>query len=325
MPTTVTPLVAAVLNTLIANGIEASDMVSFLQPIPSPAPTPQPVPTPAPTPSQAATFGINLAGSLGTASDPATHPAYLSTLAQFGCKIVRVWFSSMLAGTMPDAEFNVPRKFAAAGYDVCGVINFQNSVIRLAAPGAAEWLTYINSFPTAAASGVKYLEIGNEIDTATYYSGTVAQYAALMAAAYPLLKAKGYIVICSNTYYSTPWPSALQQAGVMNNCDFVGRHPYETTAANSLADIQKCITFAASVGKGVLITEGGIDGNADDLAGWAAQVELLIAGVKKLPIIFIYFSMNQQSQSKAGPEGLLTATDMPNTLFTNAFGAGLEA
>lgn len=323
MATSVTPLAAAVLSALISSGILREDIASFAVP-----PVLNPV---VPAVPSVGRFGLNLGGSVDPLSDPTLHPSYLKAFTRFAPGgVARVWFTASLSGTMPISQFAVAGAYDAAGVDLLGVINFQNSAVRCMAPPMADWLQYINSFPTALVSGFKYIEIGNELDSKTYWADTSANYAALLAAAYPILKAKGYIVVagnCTNFNTTNFINYDMAKYGMFANCDAIGVHLYTSDAASALAGYQRLLAFAATVGKLVICTEVGLHMNPGDIAAWAAQIQLLIAGLKTLAGIWIYFSMYQlpATAAKAGPEGLLLPNDTDNVPFTTAWTNALAA
>lgn len=312
---TVDKTAAAVLNALVSSGILREDISQFVLPGTSDPATP--------TNPGVGIWGINLAGSKDPISDPSVHPAYLTAFARFAPNgIARVWFDSPLDQPIPDAEFGTPRQWASKGISVSGVVNFQKSV-----PSTAGFSAHLNSFPTASASGIKYIEIGNEIDSKKYFNGPSQTYAALLAVAYPILKAKGYLVVLGNTtnFNTTNYLNYdAVKYGMLDNCDMIGVHLYTGDAASALAGYDKLIAFAAAHGKGVFCSEVGLH-LKNNPGIWPNQIKALITGLKNRKGTWIYFSMNNQNVTEAGPEGLLNSDDTDNVAFTNAWTQALAA
>jgi hypothetical protein len=202
------------------------------------------------------------------------------------------------------------------------VLNFQNSAVRCKAPAMADWTAYLNAIPSPAETGVTYFEIGNELDYASYWTDTWPAYAALLHAAYPILRGKGYKVICANPAFGMDLLQDVMKLGAMADCDYVGRHAYEADAASAQARYQELITFAQANGKGVFCTEVGLHGNAKDLAGWAAETQKLYAGIKAISGIFLQFPL-YPTGTAASAQSLLDASGKPNQPFYAAAEAAL--
>lgn len=298
----------AVIAALTGAGYSPADIITYLSPKPPPA---------------AVQFaaGLNSVGVDDPAADPKVHPEIGLTLQHFGMQYMRLWMTGLIVGTVPWSKFNITANYAAIGVKPVVVLNFQNSAVRTKAPAMADWTAYLNSIPLPSVTGVYAFEIGNEIDYATYYSGTVQEYAALLQAAYPILSAKGYKVICGNVLFNLNWYQQLKTLGAFAFCDYIGGHFYYADAAGALKAYDGLIAFAASVGKPVFCTEVGLHGS--NLTVWAAEITKLYAGLKLRGGTYLYFMLFTNT-SNAGPESLLVAGSyIQNLPFYTALEAGL--
>jgi polysaccharide biosynthesis protein PslG len=76
---------------------------------------------------------------------------------------------------------------------------------------------------------VSAYEIWNEPDSPDFFTGSVGQYAALVRAAYPAVKAadpKAQVVLGGPIHNNTDWLRAVYQAGVQGSFDVLATHPY---------------------------------------------------------------------------------------------------
>ena len=243
-----------------------------------------------PTTEIASTFGSNGEGVTYPSGDPALHPQLLAACKQYGFQYFRLWTEQPFSTPFPASYWTIPQKWAAAGVKVLAVINFQNSP-KCAAPSDADWLIKINSFPAAKDSGVWGVCLGNECDTSTYFTGTVQQLAHLMQLAYPILKSKGYVVIAPSMIQSLDPIKQLAALGALVFCDYVDFHVYEATALQALASVDAFKTYCASINKPGLISECGIRGSANDLAGWASQITAFFTGLESRAGIYLQFPL----------------------------------
>jgi hypothetical protein len=274
-------------------------------------------------------------------TNPGNAPSVQGTVAamqHFGMKIARFWTTGPFTAPPAPSLWTGTLQYAAADIQNVAVLNFQNSAVRCKAPALADWTNYLNAIPSPANTGITYFEIGNEIDFAAYFSDTPVNYAALLQIAAPILRAKGYKIICGNVLYGLTWLNTLAGLGAMANCDYVGRHAYESNAAAALNDYQALIAFANAQGKGVFCTEVGLHGNAANLPAWAAETQKLYAGVKALngtlntqlstlnvqpatnnqqPATFLQFPLFPTGTT-ASPQSLLQANGQPNEPFYSA-------
>jgi hypothetical protein len=236
----------------------------------------------------AVSFGTNFEGANDKAGSPIEHPELLKAVQAAGMDFVRFWQIGSLGGTW-DTTQTIPAEWHKLGYSTICVLNFQNSPQRCKAVPVAEWTTYLNSIPENSVTGITHFEIGNEIDFAVYWSDTMQNYFEMVKIAYPILKSKGYQVIMANCLNNLNAYVALNSLGAFQYCDFVGRHAYQSSAVQALAAIDAVITFAATVKKGVICTEGGIRGSSTNFSAWAALVKDFYTGLKSRAGAFLQF------------------------------------
>ena len=267
-------------------------------------------------------------------TNPGGAPNVQSTIAamqHFGMKIARFWTTGPFTSPPASSLWTLPLQYAAAGIQNVAVLNFQNSAVRCKAPALSDWTNYLNAIPAPANTGISYFEIGNEIDFTAYYNDSPANYAALLRVAAPILRAKGYKIICGNVLYGLTWLNTLAGLGAMTDCDYVGRHAYENNAAAALNDYQSLVTFAIAQGKGVFCTEVGLHGNSANLPQWAAETQKLYAGLKTLNATLNtqHSTLNTQSAiylqfplyptgTTASPQSLFQSNGQPNEPFYSA-------
>jgi hypothetical protein len=261
------------------------------------------------------TFGVNP----GAAPDV---PSVIAAMNHFGMKIARFWTTGLFTSPPPQSLWTGMLKYAAVGIQNVAVLNFQNSAVRCKSPAMADWTNYLNAIPTPDKTGVTYFEIGNEIDFTDYYSDSPANYATLLHAAAPILRGKGYKIICGNVLSSLTWLNTLAGLGAMANCDYIGRHAYESNAAAALSDYEALVIFAGAHGKGVFCTEVGLHGDSGNLPGWAAETQKLYTGVKALGGVYLQFPL-YPTGTKASPQSLLLASGSPNQPFYSAAEAAM--
>jgi hypothetical protein len=261
------------------------------------------------------TFGVNLGGS----PDLATA---LAAMKHFGMKIARFWTWGPFTSLPSPSLWADPLKYAAAGIQNVAVLNFQNSAVRCKSPALNDWTNYLNAIPSPDKTGITYFEIGNEIDLNTSYSDSQANYAALLHSAAPILRSKGYKIICGNVCFGLTWLNALAALGAMPDCDYVGRHAYSGDAATALAAYQELLTFANTHGKGAFCTEVGLHSNPANLPTWSAETQKLYAGVKTIGGTYLQFPL-YPTGTGASPQSLLDAKGQPNQPFYAAAEAAL--
>jgi hypothetical protein len=271
------------------------------------------IPAAASVTSQIATMlGGNLTGTLDPACDPTVHPELLAAVKHFGFSLVRLWTEGSMLSPCA-AQWAVSQAWAKAGVSVVAVLNFQNmggDKLRCTAPSDAQWTAYLNSIPPAASTGVTYFEIGNELDYAAYYTGTVTQYAHLLALADPILHAKGYKIIMANCLYGLSWYQQLAAMGAFAHVDAAGRHSYESTAAAALSDYTAAAAFVASQNVEFICTEVNLERVATGQL--ASEITKLYTGLQSIPGTYLYFPLQVIPSDTADPAGLLNAAYQPN-------------
>jgi hypothetical protein len=268
----------------------------------------------------ASTYGGNLLGCTDAGGNPSLHPQLLAAAKHFGFTMVRLWMEGSLLAAC-ESQWTVSQAWAAAGVSVIAVLNFQNMTPRCAAPSDSQWTIYLNSIPASAATGVTYIEIGNELDYATYYTGTVAQYAHLLALAEPILHAKGYRIIMANCLYGLSWYQQLAALGAFAYVDAAGRHSYDSTAAAALANYTAAAAFVSSQGVQFLCTEVNLERVASGQL--ASEITKLYAGLANIPGSYIYFPLCVIPTDTADPAGLLTTAYAVNQPYYAALESGL--
>jgi hypothetical protein len=289
-------------------------------PVNPPPATVPPVP-PTPPAAQAFTFGFNAPDVSQTVVNAAC-----SALAQFKCTLIRYFgFGAMTAAGL-SPMLTPAQWYKAKGVSSVIVENFQDSGGLI--PDIATWTARMNAYPTSAESGIVAVEIGNEIDTATYLvqaSPNFANYAAAFKVASPILRAKGYKVIVGNV---VSWGAGsagqalyemLQTNGVFAVADGAGGHFYDGDAATSISAHKALIAWLAAIGVPYYCTEFGLHGGSD----WAAQITLLLAWAVTVQGTFIYFCLQAFSPpSHASPEAPFDE-NWNQTSFYTAMKAGL--
>ena len=108
------------------------------------------------------------------------------------------------------------------------------------------------------------------MNTTAYYNGTIAQLAHLMQLAYPILHAKGYIVLAGSDLDDLQYYGQLNKLGAFAFCDRIDVHAYYATPAELVACIDKGIAFGRSINKPCDCTEFGVRMNPNNLPAWAA-------------------------------------------------------
>ena len=265
-------------------------------------------------------LGANLLGCTDAGGNPTVHPELLAATKHFGFSTVRLWMEGSLLS--PCAwQWTVSQAWAAAGVSVVAVLNFANMTPRCAAPNDVQWTAYLNSIPPATATGVTYIEIGNELDYATYYTGTMAEYAHLLALADPVLHGKGYRIIMANCLFNLNSYQQLAALGAFSHVDAAGRHSYDSTAATALVNYAAAAAFVASQNVQYICTEVNLERVATgQLPG---EISKLFAGLTAIPGAYIYFPMYLIPSDTSDPAGLLTSDYQINQPYYAALEGGL--
>jgi hypothetical protein len=270
--------------------------------------------------AQPFTLIINAGGISDPAINLATHPLYLPFFKSAGVTGLRVWTEGAFAAPQPASYYAALLPWQKAGVHVIAVANFQNSVPRLSAPTDAVWTAWLTAIPPPATTGIWAIEIGNEVNTGDYYNGSGQQLAHLMQLAYPILHAKGYVVIAPSTLNSLNEIQTLVGLGAYQWADYLNIHSYRGTPAAIAADADAASPIAASVGKPLAMTEEGLRlGNvpAAVLASQQVQTTGLLSQRSVLAGYFPLYLMASDTLDIAAP---FTATGAINQPFYGAMG-----
>jgi hypothetical protein len=236
-------------------------------------------------------IGINAAGVSDPLIDLSTHPQYLSFCKAAGITRLRVWTEGTFKTHQPASYYHYLPAWNQAGVKVILVANFQNSTPRGSAPSDADWSGWCSAIPPPSITGAAYVEIGNEVNTGTYYTGNVQQLAHLMEVAYPILHAKGYLVIAPSTLNSLSWVTNLQTLGAYKFCDFVNIHSYVGSAEQVAAAAHAAELVATAVGKPLAMTEWGTRPASKSPPIWAAEQVKAIGLLRQRPIMSLSFPL----------------------------------
>ncbi|MFN7998747.1 MAG: carbohydrate binding domain-containing protein [Bryobacteraceae bacterium] len=105
-----------------------------------------------------------------------------------------------------------------------------------------DWSDYVSAVAQRYKGRIRYYEIWNEPNDPTYYSGTVAQLAALTALAYDIIKETDpENTVLSPAAYEPGYLDQLLQAGIASNVDVIAHHFYETppeVTATAIANVR---------------------------------------------------------------------------------------
>ncbi len=91
------------------------------------------------------------------------------------------------------------------------------------------WSEFVRQFVTRYKDRISAVEIWNEPDHPSFWSGTAAQYAALLQRSYATVKAVDpsiKVVLGGLTSNSSSYLSSLYSNGIKNYCDVIAFHPY---------------------------------------------------------------------------------------------------
>jgi hypothetical protein len=292
---------------------------------------PAPNPTTAPTTNAAAAgqvanpavLGINAAGISDAMIDLSAHPQYLTFCKAAGITTLRVWTEGAFTTHQPAGYYHLLPPWGAAGVHVIAVANFQNSVPRCSAPSDADWTAWCSAIPPPATTGIWAIEIGNEVNTATYCTASAAQLAHLMQLAYPILHKQGYIVIAPSTLNSLNEIQTLQGLGAYQYADYLNVHSYRPTAAAVAADVDAAQAIATAVGKPLAMTEwgtrpGGAGAGGAAPVAWASQQTAAIALLKQRNVLACSFPLYVMPGDTLDLAAPFTAGGMVNQPFYGA-------
>ena len=123
-----------------------------------------------------------------------------------------------------------------AGFDVTLTVNLDDKSVPNAA-AVKSWFQWAAS-NKALDAAVSRWEIGNEVDSKTYFDGTLQQYVTnYLAPAYQALHAAGEQVVSAGVSWNPQDIQTLINDGVLNYCDDIGFHPYANGVASQKANI----------------------------------------------------------------------------------------
>jgi hypothetical protein len=225
-------------------------------------------------------FGENLEGVGTPAGDPAAHPQLVATGTVLKFSAVRVWLEGNFTNQQPPGYFKIAKAWHNAGMKVIAVANFQNATPRCSAPADAVWISYWTHFPSPAQTGIDAICLGNEINTAAYYTGTPQQLAHLMQLAYPILHKAGYTVIAGSDLDDIGYYQNLNKLNAFTYCDRIDVHAYYANTAGVLSAIDRGIAFGRSIGKPCDSTEFSLRMNPNNLPAWATAHAQLLTQLK---------------------------------------------
>ena len=130
----------------------------------------------------------------------------------------------------------------------------------------ADWTNYITTVARRYKGRIKYYEVWNEPNDPTFYSGTVAQIAALTKAASEALKAVDPDAkLITAPAYSPGYLDQYLATGAGQYADIIGYHAYATPpeeAARQLANVRLVLARRQLTAKPLWDTEGG-SGDSD--------------------------------------------------------------
>ena len=205
----------------------------------------------------------------------------------------------------------------------------------------AEYARFLTWLTDHLQGRVQAYEIWNEPNLSYFWKGTSAQYATLLKAAYPAVKAgdpAAQVVIGGPSHNDTAWIANQYQLGVRGAFDVMATHPYQgiaSTAPEQADDgTQYTLAHVAAVhdlmvangdgAKPIWFTEFGWSNhaNAPGSANWEQGVtdqqqgEYLIRSLRWIatnaPYVTQVFWYNDRNQTTGDPHldnyGLLTAT-----------------
>lgn len=224
---------------------------------------------------------------------PSKHPQLNSAYADMHLYCIREWLEGGW-DKIPPSSYWHPKEWSGNNYLV---FNFQNSVPRCNAPSDSEWVSYCTGFPPPNITGFKVIQIGNEINTGTYYNGSQKQYIHLLQLCYPILHSKGYVVECGSTLNEKTYLQGLIAGGASDWCDRFDTHAYYDRAGK-IADQYDSIH--AIVSKPLDMSEFGVR-NDKILSSETGAILMMLRG-RDYRSVFIPFSMTPyDSVNKMAP------------------------
>jgi hypothetical protein len=269
-------------------------------------------------------FGENLGGVGDVAGDLTLHPQLLATAKSLNLSLVRLWLEGSFTTQPSGSYFKIAKHWQNAGLKVIAVANFQNATPRCAAPSDSVWTNFWTGFPPPGQTGIFAISIGNEINTAAYYNGSVAQLAHLMSLAYPILHAKGYVVIAGSDLNDLSFYGQLNKLGAFNFCDRIDVHAYCGAPQQVVGLIDQGIAFGRSIHKPCDATEFGVRMSATNPTAWSAAEGQALAALKTRSGYLLPFSFYpMESLDQACPLNVNYEANEPYfSAFNAAIGSG---
>ena len=150
------------------------------------------------------------------------------------------WVQTAQANGIKDIILTLGQSPAWASSDPSQV-NYYGAGAPAPPQNIQDWNDYVQTVAERYKGKIRYFEIWNEPNDASYYSGSVSELALLTQNAYSVIKAvdPGNTVIASPPY-SAGFLDVLLSAGIANYVDVIGYHAYSTPpedTARQLANV----------------------------------------------------------------------------------------
>ena len=219
-------------------------------------------------------------GNLVAVDDPflTEHRSALLTYQSLsGRNALRAWHEGAWTTLMPVSYYAPLCSYPGNRFIVA---NAQNSSPRCSCPPIGQFLKWMSNLP----SGI-FLCCLNEWNTATYYTGTQAQYLALVKEAYPLAKSLGIQFVSGSVLSTGDYTTFIKQAidaGIYEYCDYADYHDYGSSAAQTIERSLAVQELLKPTGKPMIMTEWGT--RPADHSTWAAQQVQVMADLEKANI-----------------------------------------
>jgi len=257
-----------------------------------------------------ADIGINVNDNSSAAFQKA-----VPVMKQMGITTVRLWMGvnwtqHKFTGVMQRAI-----DYHNAGFDVMVVVNSDKTSVPNSSDvkGWFEWAMGNNSLKSA----VDRWEVGNEVDQKSYFSGSLHQYVDNeLKPAYDVLHANGEKVVSAGVSWNPQDIQTMIGYGLLDNCDFIGFHPYANGVSTQKQHIQQ-LEDVVDGRKPLVASEWNIRGYENNKSAWAQAVEDAYTQVRDGFAFNYYFCLFVQN-TPAGPGAIMNEDGSKNTLFWNA-------
>lgn len=169
------------------------------------------------------------------------------------------WVAAAQAHGVQDIILTLGQSPAWASSDP-SIVNYYGAGAPAPPKNISDWTNYVTTVAQRYKNSIRYYEIWNEPNDATYFTGTVAQLAQLTQAASAALKAVDPgITVISAPAYSAGYLDLLLGTGIGSSVDVIGYHVYDTPPEDTgrqLANV-RLVTAARGVSdKPLWDTEG---------------------------------------------------------------------